>query len=133
MNLIEKLSKEDIAKINNYVSYYGGANGEFMGAEKWLEDWNDSNKKLYKLLGNNLILSIPFSYEKTQEDKITENNSKIKKLQEDKDLLVQANANLLGKIPMGKADDEDFGESKKETDPQFFDYRTVFQNGRFKR
>ena len=72
-------------------------------------------------------------YEKTQEDTITENNSKIKKLQEDKDLLVQANANLLGKIPMGKADDEDFGESKKETDPQFFDYRSVFQNGRFKR
>ena len=72
-------------------------------------------------------------YEKTQEDTITENNSKIKKLQEDKDLLVQANANLLGKIPMGKVDDEDFGESKKETDPQFFDYRSVFQNGRFKR
>lgn len=72
-------------------------------------------------------------YEKTQEDTITENNSKIKKLQEDKDLLVQANANLLGKIPMGKADEDEFGESKKETDPQFFDYRSVFQNGRFKR
>ena len=55
------------------------------------------------------------------------------KTQEDKDLLVQANANLLGKIPMGKADDEEFGESKKESDPQFFDYRTVFSNGRFKR
>lgn len=72
-------------------------------------------------------------YEKTQEDTITENNSKIKKLQEDKDLLVQANANLLGKIPMGKADEDDFGETKKEENPQFFDYRTVFQNGRFKR
>lgn len=72
-------------------------------------------------------------YEKTQEDTITENNSKIKKLQEDKDLLVQANANLLGKIPMGKADEDEFGESKKEENPQFFDYRTVFQNGRFKR
>lgn len=72
-------------------------------------------------------------YEKTQEDTITENNSKIKKLQEDKDLLVQANANLLGKIPMGKADEDEFGETKKEENPQFFDYRTVFQNGRFKR
>ena len=72
-------------------------------------------------------------YEKTQEDTITENNSKIKKLQEDKDLLVQANANLLGKIPMGKADEDEFGDTKKEENPQFFDYRTVFQNGRFKR
>ena len=72
-------------------------------------------------------------YDKNKTDTINENNSRIKKLQDDKDLLVQANANLLGKIPMGKADDEDFGESKKETDPQFFDYRTVFQNGRFKR
>ena len=72
-------------------------------------------------------------YEKTKEDTINENNSKIKKLQEDKDLLVQANANLLGKIPMGKADEDEFGESKKESDPQFFDYRTVFSNGRFKR
>ena len=72
-------------------------------------------------------------YDKNKTDSITESQNKIKKLQEDKDLLVQANANLLGKIPMGKADDEEFGESKKETDPQFFDYRSVFQNGRFKR
>ena len=72
-------------------------------------------------------------YEKEKADTISENNSKIKKLQEDKDLLVQANANLLGKIPMGKADEDDFGETKKEENPQFFDYRTVFQNGRFKR
>ena len=61
MNLIEKLSAEDIKKINNYVSYYGGANGEFMGAEKWLKDWSNNKKKLYKLFGNNLILSMPFS------------------------------------------------------------------------
>ena len=72
-------------------------------------------------------------YEKTKDDTINDNNNKIKKLQEDKDLLVQANANLLGKIPMGKADEDEFGEPKKEENPQFFDYRTVFQNGRFKR
>lgn len=72
-------------------------------------------------------------YEKTKDDTISDNNNKIKKLQEDKDLLVQANANLLGKIPMGKADEDDFEETRKEENPQYFDYRSVFQNGRFKR
>lgn len=72
-------------------------------------------------------------YEKTKDDTINDNNNKIKKLQEDKDLLVQANANLLGKIPMGKADEDDFEETKKEDNPEYFDYRSVFQNGRFKR
>ena len=72
-------------------------------------------------------------YEKSNIDTINENNSKIKKLQEDKDLLVQANANLLGKIPMGKADEDEFEDTRKEENPQYFDYRSVFQNGRFKR
>lgn len=70
-------------------------------------------------------------YDKSQKDKLTEDSSKIQKLQEDKDLLVQANANLLGKIPMGKAEDDDF--AKKEEPEKPFDYRTIFQNGRFKR
>ena len=70
-------------------------------------------------------------YDKNQKDTITESSSKIKKLQEDKDLLVQANANLLGKIPMGKAEDDDFVKSEEPEKP--FDYRTIFQNGRFKR
>ena len=70
-------------------------------------------------------------YDKSQKDKLTEDSSKIQKLQEDKDLLVQANANLLGKIPMGKAEDDDF--VKKEEPEKPFDYRTIFQNGRFKR
>ena len=70
-------------------------------------------------------------YDKSQKDKLNENSSKITKLQEDKDLLVQANANLLGKIPMGKAGDDEF--EKREEPEKPFDYRTIFQNGRFKR
>ena len=70
-------------------------------------------------------------YDKNQKDKINENSSKIQKLQEDKDLLVQANANLLGKIPMGKAGDDEFVKVEEPEKP--FDYRTIFQNGRFKR
>lgn len=70
-------------------------------------------------------------YDKSQKDLISENSSKIQKLQEDKDLLVQANANLLGKIPMGKAEDDEFQKMDEPEKP--FDYRTIFQNGRFKR
>ena len=70
-------------------------------------------------------------YDKSQKDLISENSSKITKLQEDKDLLVQANANLLGKIPMGKAGDDEFVKEEEPEKP--FDYRTIFQNGRFKR
>ena len=70
-------------------------------------------------------------YDKSQKDKLSENSSKITKLQEDKDLLVQANANLLGKIPMGKAGDDEFEKMEEPEKP--FDFRTIFQNGRFKR
>ena len=70
-------------------------------------------------------------YDKSQKDLLSENSSKIQKLQEDKDLLVQANANLLGQIPMGKAGDDEFVKEEEPEKP--FDYRTIFQNGRFKR
>lgn len=72
-------------------------------------------------------------HDKSLNDSISNKDSEINKLKGDKDLLVQANANLLGKIPMGKADDEDFETPKKEDNPEYFDYRTVFEKGRFKR
>ena len=73
-------------------------------------------------------------HDKNLNDNITNKETEINKLKGDKDLLVQANANLLGKIPMGKAEDEDFeGTSRKEENPEYFDYRTVFEKGRFKR
>lgn len=72
-------------------------------------------------------------HDKNLNDSISNKETEINKLKGDKDLLVQANANLLGKIPMGKDDDEDFETSKKEDNPEYFDYRTVFEKGRFKR
>ena len=72
-------------------------------------------------------------HDKNLNDNISNKETEINKLKDDKDLLVQANANLLGKIPMGKADDEDFDTPKKEDNPEYFDYRTVFEKGRFKR
>lgn len=87
---------------------------------------DENSGKIADDLANLLI------HDKNLNDEITNKNDEIKRLKGDKDLLVQANANLLGKIPMGK-EDEDFGESKKEENPEYFDYRTVFEKGRFKR
>ena len=70
-------------------------------------------------------------HDKSLNDSIKEKDSNIAKLKDDKELLVQANANLLGKIPMGKAEDDDFIEKEEVQKP--FDYRTIFSNGRFKR
>ena len=86
---------------------------------------DEASGKIADDLANLLI------YDKSQKDIITEDSSRIKKLQEDKDLLVQANANLLGKIPMGKAEDDEF--EKREEPEKPFDFRTIFANGRFKR
>lgn len=88
---------------------------------------DENSGKIADDLANLLI------HDKNLNDNIKEKDEEINRLKGDKDLLVQANANLLGKIPMGKSDDEDFEISKKESDPQFFDYRTVFEKGRFKR
>ena len=70
-------------------------------------------------------------HDKFLNDNIKNKDEEISKLKGDKDLLVQANANLLGKIPMGKAEDDEF-ETKEEVEKPF-DYRTIFSNGRFKR
>ena len=72
-------------------------------------------------------------HDKTLNDSIKEKDTNISRLKEDKDLLVQANANLLGKIPMGKAGDDDFGTPKTGEPPKAFDYRDIFKDGRFKR
>ena len=88
---------------------------------------DENSGKIADDLANLLI------YDKNLNDNIKKKDEEITRIKADKDLLVQANANLLGKIPMGKVDDEEFETSKKESDPQFFDYRTVFEKGRFKR
>lgn len=71
-------------------------------------------------------------HDKSLNDSISEKDKNISKLKDDKDILVQANANLLSKIPMGKADD-DFSSPNIEEAPKVFDYRDIFEKGRFKR
>lgn len=66
-------------------------------------------------------------------ESISNKDKEIEKLKNDKDLLVSANANLLLKIPAGKDGDDGFNDSKIDDTPKPFDYRTIFENGKFKR
>ena len=61
-NLINQLTNEDRTKIENYISLYG-ASDHFIGIDAWLESWAKNKIKLYKLLGNNLIYKVPYTYE----------------------------------------------------------------------
>ena len=68
-------------------------------------------------------------FEESNNKIIEEKNTEISKLQKDKEMLIQANGNLLLKVPQGK---EEVKEEKEETYKEF-DFRTVFENGKFKR
>ncbi len=67
-NLISQLTKEDRIKIENFIRLYGIEKDSFIGLNKWLKYWGTEKIKLYKLLGNNLIYQIPFSYEKNNDE-----------------------------------------------------------------
>ena len=66
---------------------------------------------------------------------IKEKDSSITKLKNDKEMLIEANGNLLLKVPQVKEEDSFFesGSSKQE-DNVPFDFRTIFDGkGHFKR
>lgn len=69
-------------------------------------------------------------YEESNNKILQEKDSEISKLKQDKEMLIQANGNLLLKVPQGR---EETPEIEKEKDPRDFDFRTVFENGKFKR
>lgn len=73
--------------------------------------------------------------EKTINESISKKDKEIEQLKSDKDLLVNANANLLLKIPAGKETDDEFNtnSSRKENDNKPFDFRSCFKDGKFKR
>ncbi len=72
-------------------------------------------------------------HDKSLNDSIQNKDKEIEKLKNDKDLLVSANANLLLKIPAGKESDEEFSTSQKMEENKPFDFRTIFQDGKFKK
>ena len=72
-------------------------------------------------------------HDKTLNDSIKEKDSNIEKLKSDKDILVNANANLLLKIPSGKDDSFEASNNDNEGNPKAFDFRSCFKDGRFMR
>lgn len=67
-------------------------------------------------------------YEESNNKILQEKDSEISKLKQDKEMLIQANGNLLLKVPQGREEVKEEKETYKE-----FDFRSVFENGKFKR
>jgi len=68
------------------------------------------------------------TYDNTIQQDLKKKDEEITKLKKDKDILIQANSNLLQQIPLGK---EETKEEPKEREP--FDFKTVFDGNGFKR
>lgn len=66
LNLFDYLSEEDNKKIESYIQKYG-VEDDYIGNEAYLKYWAESNKKLFHLLGGNLIYKVPFCYDKNRE------------------------------------------------------------------
>jgi len=65
IDLYNELSDLDKKRIENYLSKWGSPR-EMISVPEYLEYWNKNKQKLYKLLGNQMIYSCPFSYDKPQ-------------------------------------------------------------------
>lgn len=74
------------------------------------------------------IASILTYDSKVQKD-IKTRDEEITKLRKDKEMLIEANGNLLQQIPLGK--EEEKVEPKEE--PRNFDFKTVFDKNGFRR
>ena len=66
-NLLNQLTKEDRAKIENFIRLYGTLDN-FIGIDEWLKYWSVNKIKMYKLLNNQLIYRAPFEYKKSEEE-----------------------------------------------------------------
>jgi hypothetical protein len=72
IDLIAQLSEEDKVKIKNYISIYGVNIDDFIGLDTWLQDWSHANQRLYKLLGNQFIYKVPYTYNKQKRELASE-------------------------------------------------------------
>lgn len=68
-------------------------------------------------------------YETKIQKDIKDKDEEITKLKKDKDMLLEANGNLLQKVSLGKEEDK----PKKEDEPKNFDFKSVFDKNGFKR
>lgn len=74
LDLIELLPEKDKELMKEYIYQYGIGEKDFIGLEAYLKDWADSKKKLYRLLGNQFQVEIPYAFEKTEAVLINELN-----------------------------------------------------------
>ena len=74
-------------------------------------------------------------YEEANNKTIKEKDNTIDKYKKDKEMLIEANGNLLLHVPQGREEENSFyddGKADSKTEP--FDFRSVFdEKGRFKR
>ena len=63
MTLINKLSKVDYNRFENYVCTFGVARKNYCGNEQYLRFWDKNKINLFKLLGNQLIYEMPHEFE----------------------------------------------------------------------
>lgn len=71
-------------------------------------------------------------YEEANTKTLKEKDDLIAKQKKDKEMLIEANGNLLLHVPQAKEEESFFDERKEVNEP--FDFRTVFdENGKFKR
>lgn len=68
------------------------------------------------------------TYDNNLQKNIKEKDEEITKLRRDKEMLIEANSNLLQKIPLGKEE-----EKPTREEPKNFDFKSVFDKNGFKR
>ena len=98
-----------------------------------IEEYTDSiQKKIGKEEAGKIADDIAkiLTYDNKVKKDIKDRDDEISKLKKDKEMLIEANGNLLQSIPMGKEKDE-----KKEVEEEKpFDFRSVFdEKGNLKR
>lgn len=69
------------------------------------------------------------TYDNRIQKDIKDKDNEIMKLKKDKEMLIEANGNLLQQIPLGKEEPKD--DSKEEH--KNFDFKTIFDKNGFKR
>ena len=68
IDLIDKLSDTDKKTIENYIYKYGIKKENFIGLNEYLGSWSHAKQRLYKLLGEKIIIKVPIEYEKSERE-----------------------------------------------------------------
>lgn len=80
LNLYDYLTPLDNKRIENYIKEYGVEDG-YVGNERYLTFWNNCKKKLFHLLGGELIIKVPYTYIKPVEQVTSEISNAIREYQ----------------------------------------------------